>query len=110
MVRSLAQTLLSRQGYRVHPASGGEEALELLARHPEVDLLLTDVVMPRMNGRALYAAASQRVPGLRVLFMSGYTENVIAHQGVLDEGIHFLPKPFSAQDLATKVREALGRG
>lgn len=108
MVRSLACILLRRQGYTVLPAADGKEALSVLESHGgAVHLLLTDVVMPEMNGRVLYDAMKVRVPDIRVLFMSGYTENVIAHQGVLDPGVHFLPKPFSAETLAAKVREAL---
>ena len=70
-------------------------------------MLITDVVMPEMNGRDLAKLLSEIKPGLKCLFTSGYTANVIAHQSILDEGVHFLQKPFSMKDLATKVRKAL---
>jgi two-component system, cell cycle sensor histidine kinase and response regulator CckA len=77
---------------------------------PRTDpLLITDVVMPEMNGRELAKNLLSRRPGIKCLFTSGYTANVIAHHGVLDEGVHFLRKPFSQDDLAAKVREALDR-
>jgi len=68
---------------------------------------MTDVVMPEMNGRDLAGRILSAYPNLNLLFMSGYTANVIAHHGVLDEGVHFIQKPFSMHDLAAKVREAL---
>jgi YesN/AraC family two-component response regulator len=68
---------------------------------------MTDVVMPEMNGRELAGNLLSRFPDLKRLFMSGYTANVIAHHGVLDEGVHFIQKPFSMKDLAGKLREAL---
>ena len=74
----------------------------------QIDLLMTDVVMPEMNGQDLANQLVALYPNLRLLFMSGYTANVIAHQGVLDEGVQFLQKPFSINDLAVKIREVLG--
>jgi two-component system cell cycle sensor histidine kinase/response regulator CckA len=107
----LSTQLLQRLGYTVLPAGSPQAALALLeARAAPVDLLITDVVMPEMSGRDLYTRLSAVQPGLRCLFMSGYTENVIAHQGVLDAGVHFLQKPFALEALARKVREALGDG
>ena len=89
-------------------ASNGTEALELVgSRKCSVDLLLTDVVMPDMNGRELYSKFSEKCPGVKVLYMSGYSDDVIAHRGILDEGIHFIQKPFSIQGLSVKVREAM---
>jgi PAS domain S-box-containing protein len=109
-VRNLAREVLRRQGYTVLSAKDGIEALNLAESHDgPVHLLLTDVVMPGMNGRELYARAAVLRPGLKVLFMSGYPEDVIAHRGVLDEGVRFVQKPFSVQSLAAKVRETLGR-
>ena len=85
------------------------EALRLAETHPgQIHLLMTDVVMPEMNGRDLAKNLLSLYPNLKRLFMSGYTADVIAQHGVLDEGVHFLQKPFSMQDLAARVRQALG--
>ncbi|MBW1781583.1 MAG: PAS domain S-box protein [Deltaproteobacteria bacterium] len=107
-VRNLTGTMLSKQGYTIFSASNGAEALEIVdSQKCSVDLLLTDVVMPDMNGKELYSKFSKKCPGVKVLYMSGYTNNVIAHRGILDEGIHFIQKPFSIQGLSKKVREAM---
>ncbi|MBT3289813.1 MAG: response regulator, partial [Victivallales bacterium] len=91
-------------------AAGGEHAQQLLTEHTgPLDLLLTDVIMPDTNGRELYEELVSSRPGLKVLYMSGYTGNVIAHHGVLDAGVDFIQKPFSVQGLAQKVREVLDR-
>jgi two-component system cell cycle sensor histidine kinase/response regulator CckA len=95
-VRQLCRIILQRHGYSVIEAENGHGALNALDLHDgPVHLLLTDVVMPGMNGRDLYAKATQKRPGMKVLYMSGYTDNVIAHHGILDEGIQFIQKPFS---------------
>jgi PAS domain S-box-containing protein len=109
-VRELTQMVLSKGGYNVIEAHSPAEA-ERLAGHggPEIHLLLTDVVMPGISGRELAKRLSERFPHLRVLFMSGYTYNVIAQNGTLEEGISFLQKPFTPQLLMEKVREALDR-
>ncbi len=110
MVRSLARAILEKQGYRVLVAADGGEALQALAEHAgHIDLLLTDVIMPDMNGKELFARVSRIRPELKVLFMSGYAENVIAHHGVLDEGVSFIQKPFTVLTLTAKVREILSR-
>ncbi|MBI4772685.1 MAG: PAS domain-containing protein [Deltaproteobacteria bacterium] len=107
-VRRLAETVLTRRGYTIISAQSSEEAQGTLAlHHGPLHLLLTDVVMPGLNGRELYEKLSSEQPSLKVLYMSGYTDNVIAHRGVLDEGVHFIQKPFSNQTLAEKVRKAL---
>jgi PAS domain S-box-containing protein len=109
-VRELSLAILQRQGYTVITAENGRDALAVLERHEgPLHLLLTDVVMPGMNGRELFDRAVERRPGLKALFMSGYTNNVIAHRGVLDQGVAFIQKPFSIRALATKVREVLAR-
>jgi CheY-like chemotaxis protein len=95
-------------GYRVTGAASGHEALERLARHADIDLLFTDVVMPGgLNGRQLADAARRDRPDLRVLFTSGYTENAIVHHGRLDRGVHLLSKPYRRQELASKLRRVL---
>jgi PAS domain S-box-containing protein len=104
----MTQIMLERLGYTVLTAVTPGEAMELAREHSgEIDLLLTDVVMPEMNGRDLAKNLLSLYPNLKRLFMSGYTANVIAHHGVLDEGVQFIQKPFSKQDLAIKVREVL---
>ncbi len=108
MVRQLALKLLERLGYQVLAAAAPDEAISLLTQHEgPIDLLLTDVVMPRMNGRELAKKILKLRPNIKVLFTSGYTQNVIAHHGVLDENIEFLAKPYSLSTLATRVREVL---
>jgi CheY-like chemotaxis protein len=102
------QRSLETLGYRVLVAATPGAAIQLAREHrDEIHLLLTDVVMPEMNGRDLARTLLGQYPNLKRLFMSGYTPNVIAHQGVLDPGVHFIQKPFAIQFLAEKVREAL---
>jgi PAS domain S-box-containing protein len=104
----LATQLLAGLGYTVLAASGPNRALRLAEEfRGEIHLLLTDVIMPEMSGRELLERLAASRPNLKSLYMSGYTAEVIAHHGVLHEGVHFLQKPFSAQDLAVKLREAL---
>jgi PAS domain S-box-containing protein len=107
VVRVLAARVLERQGYRVLTARTAEEALVLVAERPglKLDLLLTDVVMPGRNGRELAALLVERLgAGLRVLFTSGYTDDVIAHHGVLEAGVRFIAKPYTPEVLAVRVR------
>ena len=100
--------MLEELGYTVLATSMPSEALQLAHESAgRIDLLLTDVIMPEMNGKELTGELTQRFPELKCLFMSGYSGNLIARQGVLDEGVHFLQKPFSQRQLAVKVREAL---
>lgn len=89
-------------------AKGPEQTLRLTAEHPgRIHLLITDVVMPGQSGRDLATQLAVDRPEMKRLFMSGYTANVIAHRGVLDEGVEFLGKPFTRDELARKVREVL---
>jgi len=107
-VLKLADKMLTGMGYTVLKAPGPKAALELAKQHTgPIDLLVTDVVMPEMSGRELAEKLETIHPGLRVLYISGYTANVIAHRGILDEGVQFIQKPFNKSDLARKVREAL---
>jgi response regulator RpfG family c-di-GMP phosphodiesterase len=107
-VRELARTVLESQGYAVVEAISGEQAEKLANGRPgKINLLLTDVVMPGMSGRELAQRLSTGSPEMRVLFMSGYTDNVIAQGGVLEAGMSFLQKPFSPRALTAKVREVL---
>jgi len=106
-VRDFAIEALSTLGYDVLSADRAPAALELLARHPEVSLLLTDVVMPEVNGRQLADAALKQRPDLKVVFMTGYTRNAIVHNGVLDVGAHLVSKPFTISQLAAELEATL---
>ena len=107
-ILKMAKKMLEAQGYTVLAAASPGEAASLFAAHTgEIDLLMTDVIMPEMNGRDLATQLLAIRPDLKCLFMSGYTADVIARHGVLDEGIHFIHKPFSIKDLGSKIREVL---
>jgi CheY-like chemotaxis protein len=107
-IRKLGVAILEKYGYMILSAGDGEEALQLAGAHEgEISLLLTDVVMPRMGGRELCDRIRQQRPEIKVLYMSGYTDNAIVHQGVLDQGTAFLQKPYSPTSLAKKVKEVL---
>ncbi|MCB2181572.1 MAG: response regulator [Desulfobulbaceae bacterium] len=107
-ILEITRRILDKLGYRVLAATTPAEAIRLAKEYAgEINLLITDVVMPEMNGRDLAKKLISLYPELRILFMSGYTSNVIAHHGILGDGINFIEKPFSKQDLATKIREVL---
>jgi CheY-like chemotaxis protein len=106
-LRRLAMRLLTRQGYRVLGAANAEEALEVFEQHPSIDVLLTDVVMPGASGSEMARQLLLLRPALKVVYMSGYTEDAIVHHGVTLPGIAFLHKPFTADTLGRKIRSVL---
>jgi two-component system, cell cycle sensor histidine kinase and response regulator CckA len=107
-ILEMTTMILARLGYTVVPASTPSEAIRLaLEYRGKIDLLMTDVVMPEMNGRELAGNLLSHYPDLKRLFMSGYTADIIAHLGVLDDGVHLIQKPFSMKDLGGKLRETL---
>jgi CheY-like chemotaxis protein len=111
MVRRMAHEILLMNGYQVLESSHGAEALDKCRQHQgPIHLMLTDVVMPQMSGRELAEHAAPMRPEMRVLYMSGYTDDAIVHHGVLDEGVAFIEKPFTPNSLAHKVRAALDAG
>jgi two-component system, cell cycle sensor histidine kinase and response regulator CckA len=107
VVRRLTRELLEMQGYAVLEAAGGEEALEISGRQERIDLLLTDMVMARISGRELADRLRARRPELKVLYMSGYTDDTVVRRGLLERSLAFIQKPFSQELLARKVREVL---
>ena len=108
-LRQLTKRLLERQGYTVLVAADADEAQQVFDRNASIDLLLTDVVMPGASGPELTQHLVAQRPALKVIFMSGYTEATIVHDGVLNPGIAFLNKPFTSEGLGRKVREVLDR-
>lgn len=110
-VRRLARRVLRQQGYVVIEASNGREALRLASEHSaRLDLLLTDVVMPGMSGPELAEQLTREQPTIKVLYISGYADEALGHHGILEEGVEFLQKPFTPQDLTRRIRETLGPG
>jgi len=110
-ILKLAQKILKGLKYNVLIADSPKRAMRLAEEYTDkIHLLVTDVIMPEMNGRELSEQFKSLYPDLNCIFMSGYTANTIAHHGVLDEGIHFIQKPFSKRDLATIIRKALDEG
>jgi DNA-binding response OmpR family regulator len=109
-VREFTARVLRQLGYQVLTASGGDEAIRISDAHPgEIAALVTDVIMPGISGRVVADELIRRRPGIKVLFLSGYTGDVIADHNVLETGVDFLAKPFRLEDLAIKLREVLDR-
>jgi signal transduction histidine kinase len=111
LVRGLASRILREQGYKVLEAANGFEAMRVAQMHAEeqIHLLLTDVLMPGMNGRELAESLGPRLPKMKVLYMSGYTDQAIVHHGILEKGMNYIEKPFRVDALARKVREVLDK-
>lgn len=104
----MTHTMLSRLGYTVIVAENGDQAISALDAHGgRIDLILTDVVLPGMSGRELYAQAAKTHPGLKVLYMSGHADDIIAHHNVLEQPVNFIEKPFLTRDLAQKINQVL---
>jgi CheY-like chemotaxis protein len=107
-VRELTSDILTKSGYCVLTASNTDDLLQTIQDYNgSIDLLLTDVIMPGLNGRELYDRLKDSYPSLKVIFMSGYTDDVIAHHGILEEGVDFIQKPFSVNILTDKLRKVL---
>ncbi len=110
VLRKLTAEILSSLGYTVLTAGHPQEALEVSRSYEgKIDIMLTDVVLPQMDGKSLFGKLSPERPDMKVLFMSGYAGDAILHHGVLDDGLNFLPKPFDVESLARKLREVLER-
>jgi CheY-like chemotaxis protein len=107
-LREVTRRILVRNGYRVMVAANGQEAIDIAARSPDhIEVLLTDVVMPQMQGKEVAGRIRALQPGIRVLFMSGYTQGLLGAQGVLEPGISLIEKPFSEATLLAKIRTTL---
>jgi DNA-binding NtrC family response regulator len=108
-LRELTRRLLLRQGYTVLVAENADEAFQLFEQNPSIDVVLTDVVMPGGSGPDLTRKLVERRPGLKAIYMSGYTDEAIVQHGILKPGIAFLHKPFTSHALGRKIREVLDR-
>ena len=109
-VRNFVGTALKDLGYKVSEANNGKKALELLNQNGNnFDLIITDLIMPEMNGKELAIEVAKILPNVRVLFTSGYTEDHIVNSGSLEGEVNFLQKPYSIQTLASKVREVIDK-
>ena len=108
-VMRMTSKILKGNGYHVIEAGNGVEGFAVATKgdHPEIDLLVTDVIMPKMTGKTLSDKLRREYPDLKVLFISGYTDNATVRESLLDEGVSFLQKPFSPQSLAEKVRDII---
>jgi CheY-like chemotaxis protein len=109
-VRAVTRRALTRFGYTVLTAESGQEALRIASEHAgKIDLLLTDVMMPGMNGVEVATRVAEISPGIRVFYMSGYADRELVGKGLLDPDTHFLQKPFTPQELGGRVKEILAR-
>lgn len=108
-LRDLTKKLLQRQGYAVLVAANAGEAVRLFEQHRSIDVMLTDVVMPGASGPELTRQLMEQRPGLKVIYMSGYSEESMADHGVVNAGVAFLQKPFDPETLGRKIREVLDR-
>jgi DNA-binding NtrC family response regulator len=106
-VRRLTASALANLGYDIIEAPSGPIALTLATERKRIHLLVTDVIMPEMNGRRVFEEMQAIHPGIKVLYVSGYSAEAIAHHGILDEGVQLLQKPFTMQSLAQNVRDVL---
>jgi len=106
-VREYLRVALASLGYRAFETHDALSALELLTQQPDIALLLTDLGLPGMNGRTLAEQARVRLPGLRVIYTTGYARNAIVHHGLVDHGVNLLPKPFTVEALGRKIRQVL---
>jgi len=110
-LRELVTLMIEGLGYQTSEADSGESAIAMVETEGlRPDLILTDVIMPGLSGRTLAEALSRIIPGVKVVYMSGYTDDAIAHHGVLDPGVEFIQKPFSMAVLADKIRSVLSSG
>jgi DNA-binding response OmpR family regulator len=110
-LRDLVCRTLRQSGYTVLDATDGASAIRMVSGHPgAVNILITDVVLPGMNGRELYDRLLRQRPGLRVLFMSGYSGDILSENGVTTEGVDLIQKPFTLQAFTAKVRDVLNHG
>ena len=101
--------ILERGGYKVIIAGNGEEAVARFREHDDISLVLSDVVMPRKNGREMLDEIKKRKPDIKVVFISGYAADIIQKKGIIEEGTEFITKPFKKNDLLQKVREVLDK-
>jgi two-component system cell cycle sensor histidine kinase/response regulator CckA len=107
LVRGMACRALVEAGFQVREAANGQDALKLAAREPRLDAVLTDLAMPVIGGRELARRLQEQQPGLRVVFMSGYTDDEVVRRGLLERGVAFLEKPFSPELLTRTLREVV---
>jgi two-component system cell cycle sensor histidine kinase/response regulator CckA len=107
-VRELVSNILEKHGYSVITAETNEMLIQVLNDHDgAIHMLLTDVIMPDMNGKELFERLKPIYPEMKVIYMSGYTGNIIAHHGILEDGVHFIQKPFTMSMLTDKIRNVL---
>jgi response regulator RpfG family c-di-GMP phosphodiesterase len=106
----MTSVMLRQKGYKVFDAATGDEALKIASSCREkIDLVITDVVMPGMNGKELYNEIAKIIPDVDVLFVSGYPMEIISHHGILEEGLNFLSKPVTIDDFTKKIRDILDK-
>ena len=109
VVRAFLRRILEKAGYKVIEAGDGEQALARFKEHDDISLVLSDVVMPKMNGKEILEEIRKIRPGIKVIFISGYTADIIQKKGIAEEGAEYITKPFQKNDLLQKIREVLDK-